>query len=57
MKFATVMPRRSLQEIMDSAVVNALSRIRQREKLRRENNPRKTGNKKALHQKNKNKVI
>ena len=45
---------RSLDEIIDAAVVNTLSRLRQekpKQKL-----VKRTGNKKALHQKKANKV-
>ncbi len=45
---------RSFDEIMDAAVANALSRLRAEEPKPR--CIKRTGNKKALHQKTKNKV-
>ena len=44
---------RSLDEIIDAAVVNTLSRLRSEEQKQRV--VKRTGNKKALHQKSKNK--
>ena len=49
----TMVYMRSLEEILDQAVANTLLRLRQepiKEKV-----VKRTGNKKALHQKNKNK--
>ena len=43
---------RSIDEIIDAAVVNALSRLRSEEQKQRV--VKRTGNKKALHQKKKN---
>ena len=45
---------RSLDEIIDAAVVNTLIRLRNEEPKQRV--VKRTGNKKALHQKNSNKV-
>ena len=45
---------RSLDEIIDAAVVNTLSRLRQEKPKQRV--VKRTGNKKALHQKSSNKV-
>ena len=44
---------RSLDEIIDAAVVNTLSRLRNEEPKQRV--VKRTGNKKALHQKSRNK--
>ena len=44
---------RSIDEIIDAAVVNTLSRLRSEEQKQRV--AKRTGNKKALHQKGKNK--
>lgn len=44
----------SLDEIIDAAVVNTLSRLRNEEPKQRV--VKRTGNKKSLHEKNKNKV-
>lgn len=48
------MLRRSLDEIIDAAVANTLSRLRSEEPKQRF--VKRTGNKKSLHQKNKNKI-
>ena len=56
MKYATLVTHRGIEEIMQSATVNALSRLRQRD-LEKPVRVKKTGNKKALHQKKKNRVI
>ena len=45
---------RSVDEIIDAAVVNALSRLRNEEP--RQKVVKRTGNKKALHQKERNKA-
>ena len=45
---------RSVDEIIDAAVVNALSRLRNEEPKQKV--VKRTGNKKALHQKERNKV-
>ena len=45
---------RSIDEIIDAAVVNTLSRLRSEEQKQRV--VKRTGNKKALHQKSRNKV-
>ena len=45
---------RSLDEIIDAAVVNTLSRLRNEEP--KQKIVKRTGNKKALHQKERNKV-
>ena len=45
---------RSVDEIIDAAVVNALSRLRSEEPKQKV--VKRTGNKKALHQKGSNKV-
>ena len=45
--------KRSLDEIIDAAVVNTLSRLRNEEP--RQKVVKRTGNKKALHQKERNK--
>ena len=45
---------RSLDEIIDAAVVNALSRLRSEESKQKV--VKRTGNKKALHQKERNKA-
>ena len=45
--------KRSLDEIIDAAVVNTLNRLRSEEQKQRV--AKRTGNKKALHQKGKNK--
>ena len=45
---------RSVDEIIDAAVVNTLSRLRNEEPKQKV--VKRTGNKKALHQKNSNKV-
>ena len=45
---------RSIDEIIDTAVVNALSRLRSEEPKQKV--VKRTGNKKALHQKGGNKV-
>ena len=45
---------RSVEEIIDAAVVNTLSRLRSKEP--KQKIVKRTGNKKALHQKSRNKV-
>ena len=45
---------RSLDEIIDSAVINTLSRLRSEEPKQKA--VKRTGNKKALHQKERNKA-
>ena len=45
---------RSIDEIIDAAVINTLSRLRSEEQKQRV--VKRTGNKKALHQKSRNKV-
>ena len=45
---------RSLDEIIDAAVINTLSRLRNEEPKQRV--VKRTGNKKALHQKGRNKA-
>ena len=45
---------RSVDEIIDSAVINVLSRLRNEEP--RQKVVKRTGNKKALHQKERNKA-
>ena len=46
--------KRSLDEIIDSAVINKLSRLRNEEPKQKV--VKRTGNKKALHQKERNKA-
>ena len=46
--------KRSLDEIIDSAAINTISRLRNEEPKQKV--VKRTGNKKALHQKGRNKV-
>lgn len=54
MPIGVMMLRRNISEIIDAAVVNTLSRLRNEEPKQKV--VKRTGNKKALHQKGSNKV-